>query len=80
MARSLAAEAAAMAADGSRVAPWQLSRAYLSPEKKKVLHPFTWKRKVREQAVLCGLDEKGRPVRGLGGKQDDITVVLARIE
>ena len=28
---------------------------------------------------MCGLDENGRPLRALGGKADDITVVLARV-
>jgi len=78
-AAALAQQASVFAMDSSRVAPWQLSRALLSQEKKKALHPFTWKRKEKEQAAMCGLDENGRPLRALGGKQDDITVVLARV-
>lgn len=42
-------------------------------------HSFAWKRKKAEQQALCGLDETGRPLRALGGKRDDITVVVARV-
>lgn len=42
-------------------------------------HSFAWKRKKAEQAALCGLGETGRPIKALGGKMDDITVVVARV-
>ena len=43
------------------------------------IHSFAWKRKKAEQQAMCGLDETGRPLRALGGKRDDITVVVARV-
>jgi hypothetical protein len=38
-----------------------------------------WRKKEIEMQKLFGLDERGRPVKGLGGKRDDITCVVARV-
>jgi hypothetical protein len=43
------------------------------------LHRYVRKRRELETRAQFGVDEKGR-VRGLGGKMDDITVVVARVQ
>jgi hypothetical protein len=41
---------------------------------------FVKQRKRVEQLAMFGLDESGKANRPLGGKVDDISVVVARIE
>lgn len=54
-------------------------RAGTDPFSPHAICSFAWKRKKAEQQAMCGLDETGRPLRALGGKKDDITVVVARV-
>lgn len=46
--------------------------------KRPNLHRFAWAKKALEQRALFGIQEDGR-MKPMGGKQDDITVVVGRI-